>query len=116
MTRPTRKDIPPIGEIDPGQFYRITMSPAIFHLGWQATKNKIKAGKLPRPFPQNEGSHITGWTGQQILDHRARMQALAEAEAAADAVRPKQPQPEALRGKVKKLKLKRPARRAKAGA
>jgi hypothetical protein len=116
MTRPRRKDVLPIGEIDPGQFYRTTMSPAIFNIGTQATKNKIRDGKLPRPSPLNEGSHIYGWTGRQILDHRARMQALAEANAAADAVREKQPQPEALRKKVKKTKLRRPAQRVKAGA
>jgi hypothetical protein len=110
MTRPRRKDdIPLIGEIDPGRFYRVTMSPAIFNLGVQATKNKIKDDKLPRPSPLNEDSHIYGWTGQQILDHRAKMQALAEEKAAIDAVRPKQDQPEALKKKTKKMKLRRKA-------
>jgi hypothetical protein len=107
MTRPRKDDVALIGEISPDQFYRITLSPALFDLGWQATKNKIRSGELPRPFPLSEGSKLVGWTGRQILDHRARMQALAEEQAAVDAVRPKQDQPEALRGKTKKVKLRR---------
>jgi hypothetical protein len=115
MTR-RRTYAPLIGEIIPGQFYRTTQSPAIFDLGWQATKNKIRSGEFPRPMPLSEGSLITGWLGSQILEHRARMQALAEGKAKVDALRPKQPQPAALVKKVKKTKLRRPARRAKLGA
>lgn len=105
MTRPRKKDVPPLGEISPGAFYRVTLSPALFGIGWQATRNKIKAKELPTPFGDPQG-----WTGQMIIDYRARMQALAAEKAAADALRPKQLQPEALVKKVKKTKLKRPSK------
>jgi hypothetical protein len=104
MTR-RRKDIVLVEAIHPDQFYRVTLSPALFDLGWQATANKIRAGELPRPFPLHEGSRLLGWTGRQILEHRAHMQALAEAKALADAARPKQRQPAALK-KVKKVRLR----------
>jgi hypothetical protein len=111
MTR-RRKAVHPIGEIHPDHYYRTSLAPAIFDLGWQATKNKIRAGELPRPFPLSEGSKIEGWLGRQILEHRARMQALAEEKAVTDAARPKQSQPKAFRKKTKKVKLRAPARGA----
>jgi hypothetical protein len=116
MTRPKKDDVPLIGEIDPGKFYRMTQSQALFNLGWQATKNKIRDGKLPRPSPLDEDSKITGWLGSQILEHRARMQALAAEKAAADAVRPKQDQPPARKRKTKKVKLRRSSKRSKTEA
>ncbi len=103
MTRP-RKAVHLIGEISPGQFYRTSQSPALFDLGWQATKNKIRSGELPRPMPLNENSKIEGWLGSQIIEHRTRMRALAEERAATNAARPKQSQPAAL--KKKKVKLR----------
>src|SRR5258705_11920027 len=104
MTRP-KQEIALLDEISPGRFYRTILAPAIFGIGWQACRNKILAGELPTPFGDPQG-----WTGRQILDHRAKMQALAEAKAAADAVRPKQPQPAAFRKpkkKTQKVKLRR---------
>jgi hypothetical protein len=101
MTRP-KATISLPGEIQPGQFYRTTLSPAIFGVGWQSARNKILAGELPTP-----SGDPAGWTGQQILDHRAKMQALADAKALADAARPKQPQPAAFKRKTKKMKLRR---------
>jgi hypothetical protein len=103
MTR-RKREIPILGAINPDQLYRTTLSVAIFNLGWQATKNKIKGGELPRPSPIFEGSKYEAWTGQQILDHRRDMRALAEQKAAIDAARPKQSQPAAF--KRKKLKLR----------
>lgn len=108
MTR-RRTNVAPIGEIDPGGFYRTSQSPAIFSLGWQATRNKIRSGKLPQPSPLNEGSNVLGWIGQQIIDHRERMQKIAEQNAAVEAMRPKQEQPAALRKKVQKVRLRRSA-------
>jgi hypothetical protein len=73
---------------------------------WLASnQNKVKAGQLPRPSPLTPGSNREGWLGQQILDHRRDMQALAEQKAATDAARPKQSQPKAFQKKVKKTKL-----------
>jgi hypothetical protein len=105
MTRP-KAAVQLIGEINPAQVYPTAQGPAIWGLGWQATKNKIKAGQLPRPSPLTPGSNREGWTGQQILDHRRDMRALAEAKAVADAARPKQKQPAAFQKKVKKVKLR----------
>jgi hypothetical protein len=106
MTR-RKREIPLLEEIRPDQLYRTTLAPAIFSLGWQACKNKIRSGELPRPFPLNEGSKIEGWLGSQILAHRAKMQLIAEEKAKADAARPKQQQPAGFRKKVKKRKLRR---------
>jgi hypothetical protein len=115
MTR-RRKTVALIGDINPAQFYRTSNAPALFDLGWQATKNKILSGELPRPFPLNENSRIEGWLGSQILEHRARMRALAEERAATRAARPKQQQPKALKKKTKKVKLHAPGRDTARGA
>jgi hypothetical protein len=116
VTRPTKQEIAPVGEIDPGRFYRTTLSPAIFGIGWQACRNKILANPPQLPIPSGDPA---GWTGQQILDHRAKMDALAEKKAAANASRPKQSQPATLVGKRKKTtkkKLRAPSQRGKQSA
>jgi hypothetical protein len=111
-----KREIPLLEEIRPDQFYRTTLSPAIFGIGWQATRNKVKARELPIPF-----GDPSGWTGRQILEHRAKMQVLAEQKAVTDAARPKQAQPDGFKNKprppvsapkVKKLKLRTAARGA----
>jgi hypothetical protein len=109
-----KREIPLLGAINPDQLYRTTLAPAIFNLGWQACKNKIKSGDLPRPSPLTPGSKYEAWTGQQILDHRKDMQALAEQKAPVDAARPKQEQPVGFKRaakaapatKIKKTKLR----------
>ena len=106
MTRPKPEVVALLDEISPGRFYRTTLSSAIFGIGWQATKNKILAGELPTPF----GSPA-GWTGEQILKHREKMQAIAEAKVAADVARPRQEQPAAFKKKTPKKKLQAPSRR-----
>jgi hypothetical protein len=111
-----KREIPLLEEIRPDQLYRTTLAPAIFSLGWQACKNKIRSGDLPRPFPLTPGSKYEAWTGQQILDHRRDMQALAEAKAVTDAARPRQSQPAGFKKKpvpapkIKKIKLRTAAR------
>lgn len=105
-----------IGNIKPDQIYRTTLSPAIFGLGPQATVDKVKSGELPPSFPLSASSRFRAWTGQQILDHRAEMQKLATEEAArAAAVAKDQPpnsQPAGLAAaqKIKKQKLRPPAK------
>jgi hypothetical protein len=59
MTR-RKQEIALLDEINPGQFYRTTLAPAIFGIGWQATRNKVLAKELPIPFGDPQG-----WTGQQ---------------------------------------------------
>jgi hypothetical protein len=104
MTRP-KAAVQLIGDINPSQIYPTTQSPAIFGLGWQATRNKIRAGQLPRPSPLTPGSNREGWFGSQILHHRADMQALADKKAVTNAARPKQKQPAGFKRKIKKVKL-----------
>jgi hypothetical protein len=120
MTR-RKREIPLLEEIRPDQLYRTTLAPAIFSLGWQACKNKIRSGELPRPFPLTPGSKYEAWTGAQILAHRKDMQALAEVKAVTDAARPKQSQPAGFKKKprppvtapkIKKTKLRTAARGA----
>jgi hypothetical protein len=111
MTRP-KTAVQLIGDINPSQIYPTTLGPAIWGLGWQAVRNKIRAGQLPRPSPLTPGSNREGWFGSQILEHRAKMQALAEQKAATNAARPKQPQPTAFKKKIKKVKLRTAARGA----
>lgn len=110
MTR-RRKDVALIEAINPDQLYGTQLAPAIFNLGWQACKNKIRLGQLPRPAPLNAGSKLEAWTGQQILDHRKDMRELAEAKAVIDAARPRQPQPKAF---IKKKRTEKKKLRARA--
>ena len=93
-----RKVAESIGEIQSDRIYRTTLSPAIFGYGPQATRDKIRNGELPMPFPLSPTSRFEAWTGAQILEHRARMRALAEAKAKAIAEANKLPrsQPSAL--------------------
>jgi hypothetical protein len=109
MTRP-KAAVQLIGDINPSQIYPTTLGPAIWGLGWQATKNKVASGQLPRPSPLTPGSNREGWFGFQILEHRSRMQTLAAEKAATNATRLKQKQPAAFQKKIKKVKLRAPAR------
>jgi hypothetical protein len=106
MTR-ARKEVALLEAIHPDQIYPTSLSPAIFSLGWQACRNRIKSGDLPRPSPIHEGSNREGWFGSQILEHREKMRKIAEERAAIDAARPKQQQPAAFKRKTKKMKLRR---------
>ena len=86
------------GDIQRDRIYRTTLSSAIFGYGPQATRDKIRNGELPMPFPLSPTSRFEAWTGSQIIEHRAQMQALAaeKAKAVTDNKRPR-PQPRALR-------------------
>jgi hypothetical protein len=101
-----KKPVELIGDIKPDQIYRTTLSPAIFGLGPQATSDKEKIGELPPSFPLSPSSRFRAWTGQQILDHRAKMQALAAEQATEK--RPQPPQFVGTRLKIKKQKLRPP--------
>ena len=91
-------EVEPIGDIQPDRIYRTTLSSAIFGYGPQATRNKIRNGELPMPFPLSPTSRFEAWTGRQIIEHRAQMQALAaeKAKAIVDSKRLR-PRPLALR-------------------
>ena len=109
MTR-LRKDDVQLIDIVPDRIYRTTMSEELFGLGPQATADKIKNGELPMAFPLSESSRARAWTGQQILEHRARMRELAAKKLEVERARPKQEQPRELIGKtkVRKAKLRPP--------
>jgi hypothetical protein len=109
MTKP-KPNLEPIGEILPGMLYRTTLCPVIFGYGPQRRDDLIEKEELPRPAPLSKSSRFEYWTGQQILDHRAAMRKLAEEKAAADKLRPAQPQPLALQHKIKKQKLRPPSK------
>jgi hypothetical protein len=100
-----KKSVQLIGEIEPQQIYRVTLSPALFGYGQQRTNDLIESGELPMPFPLSASSRFRAWTGTQIIEHRARMQELAAAKLKVE--RPAQPQPVAQQ-KIKKLKLRPP--------
>jgi hypothetical protein len=76
MTKRKRSELL-ISEIRPDQIYRTTLSPVLFGYGPQATRDKIRSGELPTPFPLSPSARFEAWTGKQILEHRAQMQALA---------------------------------------
>ena len=99
----------PLGEIDPAKIYRTTLSEELFGLGPQRIIDKVKSGELPPSFPITPSSRFRAWTGQQILDHRAKMQAL---------VIPLRPQPQqfAAAQKIKKQKLRPPAKHQRESA
>ena len=108
MTRRKRAVRRMLGEIDPAGFYRKTFSEEIFGLGPQATDDAEEAGAIPLSSPISPSSRFRGWYGQQILDHRAKMQALAAAQLEAKRAEQTAPQPKALAAaqKIKKQKLR----------
>jgi predicted DNA-binding transcriptional regulator AlpA len=66
----------------PDQIYR--KSEAGPYFGYKPTQldEKIKTGEIPKPIPLSLSGRATGWLGQQIIDHHARL-----IEAAANATR-----------------------------
>jgi hypothetical protein len=82
MTR-RKTEVALIGDIQPDQIYRTTLSSTVFGYGPQATRDKIRNGELPRPFPLSPTSRFEAWTGRQIIEHRAQMHALAAEKAKA---------------------------------
>jgi len=115
VTRPKKEieELTPIGKIDPDRVYRTNLSPQLFGYGPQRTRDLIKLRQLPPPFPLNAESTALAWTGRQILDYRAQMQKLAAEKLEAAIAAPKQEQPKALVGKVKKVKLRPPSATAR---
>lgn len=63
--------------IDPHQIIRRRDGEKYFGLKHAAIEMKIQSGDLPMPIPLSENGRATGWTGQQIIDHRTRMLEIA---------------------------------------
>jgi hypothetical protein len=112
----TRKvSIESIDEILPDRIYRTSLAEMVFGYAPQRARDLEKCGQLPPSFPLSPSSKFRAWTGQQILDHRAQMRKLAEANAKVERERPAQPQPQplALQPKIKKQKLRPPHKSAR---
>ena len=78
----------------------------------KSAMHKEKRGELPKSFPLSPSSRYRAWTGQQVLDHRAKMQVLAAEQAVAEK-RPQPPQFAAAKQKIKKQKLHPPVAKAR---
>lgn len=101
----------PPAEFDPLEIVRFHDGPRVFGLGPSRLKEKIDRGEIPAPMPLSANGRAVGWTRQMIMNHHAKMAALAEERRKAAGPKVKQPQPEALAKarKVKKTKLRRPS-------
>ena len=94
---------------DPLQIVRYVDGPKVFGLKPSALKAKIDAGKIPAPIPLSDSGRALGWTRQTIINHHARMAALAEERKKAAPPKVKQLQPGALaKAHKEKVKLRRP--------
>jgi|ERR1035437_3295761 hypothetical protein len=93
---------------DPLEIVRYIDGPKVFGLKASALKAKIEAKEIPVPMPLSDTGRALGWTRQTIMDHHARMEALAEERA--KIMKLKQTQPPALAAvhRVKKVKLRPP--------
>ena len=95
---------------DPLEIIRFHDGPKVFGLGPSRLKEKIDAGEIEAPIPLSDSGRALGWTRQMVMNHQARMAALAEERKKAAEPRVKQQQPAAL-AKVqhgpKKRKLQR---------
>ena len=111
MSKKPRDAMPvPLSELRRDMIVRKQYGKFYFGYGQAAIDILEKEKKLPRSFPLSQGGRARAWTGAQILDHREKMQKLAEAELEAVKDRPKQEQPEALKKKpkVKRVRLRPP--------
>jgi hypothetical protein len=111
MTSRKPAEITPI-TIYPDAVYRTTLSPAIFGLGPDQTRVKIRNRELPQPFRPTPTSRTEVWTGQQIIEHREKMKALAAEEMAAEHKNPTPQPPWLTKAKppVRKVKLRPPGK------
>lgn len=73
------KTLPPL---DPHQIVRRCDGTKYFGFKHSALELKIRDGEIPLPIPLSEKGRATGWTGQQIIDHHARMMRIAADHAA----------------------------------
>jgi hypothetical protein len=103
MTAPKRHTRELVGAINPDSIFRTDMAEELFGFGPQQTRQKIKNDELPMPSPLTASSRIGFWTGQQILDHRAKMEELKLAKHKA------LPPPKTTPAKIKKVKLRKRA-------
>jgi hypothetical protein len=115
MTLAKKEKLVPIGPIDPSHVYRTSLSVELFGVGPQRIRDLIRLKRLPTPMQLAGSATAQAWTGQQILDHRAMMQKLADDKLKADLAMGPRDQPDALVGarkktnKIKKTKLRPPA-------
>ena len=56
MTKQRSKNAELLGDIEPEKIYRTNLSDQIFGYGPQATREKIRTGELPMPFPLSQSA------------------------------------------------------------
>ena len=66
--------------LDPGAFYRWREGFKLFGLKHSALSEAVNTGKLPPPTEAVEGGKAKGWFGFQIIKHRRKRFAVAEAQ------------------------------------
>src|SRR5215217_990687 len=60
-------------DLDPNQIIRQRDGYHYFGYKHAALDAKIKSGEIPTPMVLSESGRATGWTGKQIIDHRAKL-------------------------------------------
>jgi hypothetical protein len=71
-------------DINPGHIYRLSEGPSIFGFSRAQIDRLIRSGGIPAPTQLSMGGkdgkrpRAKGWTGRQIIDHRARLRAESE--------------------------------------
>ena len=62
-----------LGKLHPNEIIRKHMGPKYFGLGATQLEEEIRRGTIPPPKVLSSNGRAKGWTGQQILDHQARL-------------------------------------------
>jgi hypothetical protein len=65
--------------LKPGSFYRWKDGFELFGLKHSQLCEAANTGKIPPPMESAEGGKAKGWTGSQIIEHRRKRFAVAEA-------------------------------------
>jgi hypothetical protein len=80
---PEEEEITPVVDgLHPDEIVRKARGPKFFGLKSSQLEEAEKAGRIPKSIPLSTDGRARGWTGRMILDHHARMRALAEQEVA----------------------------------
>jgi hypothetical protein len=79
----TGNRIGPFPELAPGQFIRMHVADAVFHLQREHIPKLIRQKKLPPPTELYPGSRAMGYTSEQINDFRRQSLAASKSTEAA---------------------------------
>lgn len=59
--------------LHPNEIIRYSKGGKFFGYKSSQLDELIKSGEIPRPIPLSASGRAKGWTGQQIIDHQARL-------------------------------------------